>query len=155
METKTHPAMVATPPKLRVQSTMTQWTALLLAVSHHAEVAVRDLTYHTPRAGRTLLDARRLLIWAFREVCDVEQTEAVAWLNMTMTAISRRTILQILSDGCPAGLRDVVDTYSRIVQLMGYDELREAVGAGVFGERGYRSRLWSKGFTESLGLRNM
>lgn len=155
MEPKTYMAFSATPPKLQVQSSMAGWTALLLAVSHHAEVAVYDLLYQTPRSGRIILHARRLLIWGFRDVCDVDEPEAVAWLTMTMTAISKRTIQQILSAGYPEGLSEVIATYQRVLPLIGFDELREAVSAGVFGQRGERSRLWTKGFTESLGLRPM
>ena len=155
MDSGTFLATRATPPKLHVQTTMSQWSALLLAVSDYAKVAVYDLLFRTPRSGRTLLIARKLLVWAFREVCDVEEPEAVAWLTMTMSAISKRTILQILTDPCPDGLREVVETYTRIEPLIGYDELRETVGAGVFGYRGERSRMWTKGFTESLGLRDM
>lgn len=154
MKAQTSLALRVIPPKLPVQSVMSQWVALVLAVSDYAEVSTNDLLFHTSRSGRILAEARRLLVWGFREVCDTEEPETVAWLTMAMS-LNKRAIITILTEGSPQGLREVVETYTRLVPLIGYDELREAVGAGIFGQRGERSRLWSKGFTESLGLRPM
>ena len=152
--TQTQPVISALPPKIEIVSGMQGWVALVLAVTHHTEVAAYDLLRRTGRTGYILSDARRLLVWAFLEVADADDQGAVAWLEQVLP-INKRNILAILKEKEPENLRDVIDTYSGLYALIGFDELREAIAAGLFGQRGQRVRVWPKGFTQSLGLRDM
>lgn len=139
------------PPKLSIASAIHGWAALVLAVTSKSRVSHIDLLRHEGRSSKELADARRLLVWAFLEVVDFDDDMAIAWIEQCV-ALGRRSIMDGLKGDPPEELEEVVATYSRLVHEMGDDDVREAVAAGLLGERKPRARVWPRGFLARLGL---
>jgi hypothetical protein len=139
------------PPKLSIVSAIRGWAALVLAVTSKTKVSHIDLLRHSGRSSKELADGRRLLVWAFLEVADVEEDMAISWLEQCV-ALGRRSIMDGLKDEPPAELAEVVALYGRLVREMGEEDVQEAVAAGLLGERKPRARVWPKGFLAKLGL---
>lgn len=155
MQVKDHtPAapVVASPPKIALGPAIHCWVALVLAVMERCQLSHHDILRHEGRSSKRLADARRLLIWAFMEVAGVEEDLAIAWLEQCLL-LGRRTIVDGLRlGGPPDGLAETLATYSRLVREMGPEDVREAVAAGILGERKPRATLWPKGYFKKLGL---
>lgn len=155
MQVKQHaPAMpiAASPPKIAMGPAVRGWAALVLAVAAHSRLSHEAILRHEGRSGKRLADARRLLVWAFMEVVELPEDLATAWLEQCLQ-LGRRSILDALRRGePPAQLAGVLATYSRLMREMGPEDVREAVTAGILGERRPRATVWPKGLLERLGL---
>lgn len=139
------------PPRLTVGPAVRGWAALVLAVTSKTRVSHIDMLRHEGRSSKELADARRLLVWAFLEVCDIEEGMGIAWLEQCV-ALGRRSIMDGLKGDPPEELKEVVETYTRLMQEMGDEDVQEAVAAGLLGERKPRARIWPRGFLTRLGL---
>ena len=144
-------AVSVSPPKLTIASAIRGWAALVLAVTNTTRISHVDLLRHTGRSGKELADARRLLVWAFLEVADIEEDTAISWIEQCV-ALCRRSIVDALKAEPPEELRATVELYSRLMREMGAEDSREAVTAGLLGQRKPRARVWPKGFLAKLGL---
>jgi hypothetical protein len=139
------------PPKIGIGAAIHGWAALVLAVADHCGVSHVAVLRHGGRASRVLVESRRLLVWAFLEVSDMDEAVSISWLEQCM-ALGRRTLTDALRAQAPDGLQDVIATYHRLFKIMGPADVKEVVSAGLLGERRPRARMWSKGFLKRLGL---
>lgn len=152
MQVKEHTPVTANPPRIALAPIMHGWAALVMAVSSYCRVSHFDILQHEGRSSKRLADARRLLAWAFLEVADMDEELAIAWLEQCLQ-LGRRSILDGLRIGDPpAGLPEVVATYTRLMREMGPADFKEAIGAGIIGERRPRANIWPKGFGKKFGL---
>ncbi len=140
-------------PRIHLSETLRGWAALVLAVQEHSMASMTTLLRRGGRGTSALAEARRLLIWAFLEVSDLDDDASIAWIEQCIT-LSRRSIVDSLRGPAPDKLPEVIQTYRRLAVSLGPADVACTIAAGLLGQHKPRSRVWPKGFLERLGLRN-
>jgi len=138
-------------PRVHIAEAIRGWAAVVLTAVHHTGFSHVSLLRRPGRSSAALASARRLLIWLFMEVADGDVDTSKAWLEQCM-GLCRRSIEEALKGEPPETLPDALATCRRLIVGLGPEDVAEVIAAGLLGERKPRSRLWSKGFLERLGL---
>lgn len=141
------------PPLVPVMEGLRGWVALVLAVCDATRISHIDILDSQPgRVRSAVVEARRLLAWAFMEVADAPTAVTAAWLEQ-FTGLARRTVVSYWDGEAPAALPLVLACYNRLMVAMSDQDVWCGICAGLVGQPLHRARRWPRGFHLRLGLR--